>query len=118
MNNCDVQITSDYGWVHHDEQWGSVWFKGYIFERLKLQIFVKKLLWLVASASEEDIKKYLSDIDGHFAIVIKTPKIYEEVVFKDINQNNVNLDDFKGKLILLNFCIDNNIYFNPFLTSK
>lgn len=75
MNNCDVQITSDYGWVHHDEQWGSVWFKGYIFERLKLQIFVKKLLRLAASASEEDIKKCLSDIDGHFAIVIKTPKI-------------------------------------------
>ena len=44
MNNCDVQITSDYGWVHHDEQWGSVLFKGYIFEGLKLQIFVKKLL--------------------------------------------------------------------------
>ena len=36
-------------------------------------------------------------------VVIKSPKIYEDVVFKDINQNNVNLDDFKGKLILLNF---------------
>ena len=75
MSNCDVQITSDYGWVHFDERWGSVWFKGYIFERLKLKIFVKELLRLVASASEEDIKKCLSDIDGHFAIVIKTPKI-------------------------------------------
>ena len=36
-------------------------------------------------------------------VLIKNPKIYESVTFKDINQKNVNLDDFKGKLILLNF---------------
>ena len=36
-------------------------------------------------------------------VLIKNPKSYEDVVFKDINQKNVNLDDFKGKLIILNF---------------
>tara|TARA_B110000238_G_scaffold127448_1_gene137601 strand:+ start:25 stop:540 length:516 start_codon:yes stop_codon:yes gene_type:complete len=36
-------------------------------------------------------------------ILIKNPKIYEAVIFKDINQKNVNLDDFKGKLLILNF---------------
>jgi len=36
-------------------------------------------------------------------VLIKNPKIYEDVVFMDINQKNVNLDDFKGKLIILNF---------------
>ena len=36
-------------------------------------------------------------------VLIKNPKIYEDVIFKDINQNNLNLDDFKGKLVLLNF---------------
>ena len=36
-------------------------------------------------------------------VLIKTPKTYEEVIFKDINQKNVNLADFKGKLIILNF---------------
>ena len=36
-------------------------------------------------------------------VLIKSPKIYEEVIFKDINQKNVNLADFKGKLIILNF---------------
>ena len=36
-------------------------------------------------------------------ILIKNPKIYEDVIFKDINKKNVNLDDFKGKLIILNF---------------
>ena len=36
-------------------------------------------------------------------VLIKSPKAYEEVIFKDINQKNVNLDDFKGKLIILNF---------------
>ena len=36
-------------------------------------------------------------------VLIKDPKIYEGVVFKNINQKNVDLDDFKGKLIILNF---------------
>ena len=36
-------------------------------------------------------------------VLIKNPKLYEDVSFIDINQKNVNLDDFKGKLLILNF---------------
>ena len=36
-------------------------------------------------------------------VTIKSPKTYEEVIFKDINQKNVNLADFKGKLVIINF---------------
>ena len=36
-------------------------------------------------------------------VLIKNPKVYEDVIFMDKNQKNVNLDDFKGKLVLLNF---------------
>ena len=36
-------------------------------------------------------------------VLIKNPKSYEDVTFLDINQKNVNLDDFKGKLVMLNF---------------
>ena len=36
-------------------------------------------------------------------VIIKNPKLYENVIFMDINQKNVNLDDFKGKLVMLNF---------------
>jgi len=36
-------------------------------------------------------------------VLVKNPKLYEDVIFMDINQKNVNLDDFKGKLIVLNF---------------
>ena len=36
-------------------------------------------------------------------VLVKNPKIYEDVIFKDINQNDVNLNDFKGKLLILNF---------------
>jgi len=36
-------------------------------------------------------------------VLIKTPKLYEDVIFMDINKKSVNLDDFKGKLIILNF---------------
>tara|TARA_B100000787_G_scaffold49691_1_gene35772 strand:- start:570 stop:1085 length:516 start_codon:yes stop_codon:yes gene_type:complete len=36
-------------------------------------------------------------------VLIKNPKLYENVIFMDINQKNLNLADFKGKLIMLNF---------------
>tara|TARA_B100000767_G_C19349118_1_gene363025 strand:+ start:16 stop:531 length:516 start_codon:yes stop_codon:yes gene_type:complete len=36
-------------------------------------------------------------------VLIKNPKFYEDVSFIDINQKNVNLEDFKGKLLILNF---------------
>ena len=36
-------------------------------------------------------------------VLIKDPKIYKNVIFKDINQKDVDLDDFKGKLLILNF---------------
>jgi len=36
-------------------------------------------------------------------VLIKNPKLYEDVIFMDINQKNVNLGDFKGKLVILNF---------------
>ena len=36
-------------------------------------------------------------------ILIKEVKNYKEVIFKDENQKNLNLADYKGKLIILNF---------------
>ena len=36
-------------------------------------------------------------------VLTKNPKLYEDVISVDINQKNVNLDDFKGKLLILNF---------------
>ena len=36
-------------------------------------------------------------------VLSKNPKTYKDVVFKDINQNDVDLTDYKGKLLILNF---------------
>ena len=36
-------------------------------------------------------------------ILTKNLKIYENVIFKDANQKSVDLTDYKGKLIILNF---------------
>ena len=36
-------------------------------------------------------------------IINKNPKTYDEVVFKGKNQEDVNLIDYKGKLLILNF---------------
>ena len=60
-----------------------------------LIIFIFLIIAKFSYASEK------SDIKN--LVLIKDPKMYEDVVFKDINQKNVDLDDFKGKLIILNF---------------
>ena len=36
-------------------------------------------------------------------ILTKNLKADENVIFKDVNQKDVNLDDYKGKLLILNF---------------
>ena len=60
-----------------------------------LIIFIYLISTSFSHASEKpDIKNL---------VLIKNPKIYESVIFKDINQKEVDLDDFKGKLIILNF---------------
>ena len=99
MSNCDVKITSDYGWVHFDKYWGSMWFKGYIFEYPQMQFFAEKLVQLVETTNEEDIKKYLADLDGHFAIVLKTPEILFAAVDR-IRSIPLFFADYSDHLIL------------------
>ena len=60
-----------------------------------LIIFIYLVITNLSYASEKpDIKNL---------VLIKNPKTYNDIIFKDINQKNVDLDDFNGKLILLNF---------------
>ena len=60
-----------------------------------LTIFIYLIITNFSYAQEKpDIKNL---------ILIKNPKIYGNIIFRNINQKDVDLDDFKGKLILLNF---------------
>jgi len=60
-----------------------------------LTIFIYLIITNLSYASEKpDIKNL---------VLIKNPKKYENIIFKDINQKNVDLYDFKGKLLILNF---------------
>jgi len=36
-------------------------------------------------------------------VINKIPKTYKEIVFKDLNQKNIDLADYEGKLLILNF---------------
>ena len=36
-------------------------------------------------------------------VLINKPKTYEDVIFKDKDQKNVDLESYKGKLVVLNF---------------
>ena len=60
-----------------------------------LIIFIYLIITNSSYASEKPNIKNL--------VLSKNQKIYEEVVFKDSNDYDVNLDDFKGKLLILNF---------------
>ena len=60
-----------------------------------LIIFIYLIFTNLSYASEKPNIKNL--------VLIKNPKIYEGVIFKDVNQKDIDLDDFKGNLILLNF---------------
>jgi|TARA_B100001094_G_C17596792_1_gene514617 thiol-disulfide isomerase/thioredoxin len=60
-----------------------------------LIIFIYLIFTNLSYASEKPNIKNL--------VLIKNPKIYEGVIFKDVNQKDIDLDDFKGNLIFLNF---------------
>jgi len=36
-------------------------------------------------------------------VINKNPKTYEEIVFKDLKEKDIDLADYKGKLVILNF---------------
>ena len=60
-----------------------------------LSIFIYLLTISMGHTSEKpDIKNL---------ILIKNLKTYENIIFKDANEKDVNLDDYKGKLLILNF---------------
>ncbi|MDB4081322.1 TlpA family protein disulfide reductase [Candidatus Pelagibacter sp.] len=60
-----------------------------------LIIFIYLIIADFSHASEKpDIKNL---------VLIKNPKLHENIIFKDINQKSVDLKDYKGKLVLLNF---------------
>ena len=60
-----------------------------------LTIFIYLIMISLGHTSEKpDIKNL---------ILIKNLKTYENVIFKDVNEKDVNLDDYKGKLLILNF---------------
>ena len=56
-------------------------------------------IYLVASTFGHAKEK----LDIKNLVLTKNPKTYENVIFNDANQNSVNLSDFKGKLLILNF---------------
>ena len=60
-----------------------------------LAIFVYLLTFSYSFAIEK--------LDINNIVINKKPKSYEEVIFKDENKNEVNLVNYKGKLLILNF---------------
>jgi thiol-disulfide isomerase/thioredoxin len=62
-----------------------------------------KLLIIFIYLINTNLSYALEKPDLKNLVLIKNPKIYEKVAFKDINQKEVSLADFKEKLVMLNF---------------
>ena len=61
--------------------------------------FLIIFIYLITSCYSYAIEK--PSIDN--LVINKNPKAYDKIVFKDKNQNEVNLGNFEGKLLMLNF---------------
>jgi len=61
--------------------------------------FLILFIYLITTSYSYAIKK--PDIKN--IVINKNPKTYEEIVFKDLKQKDINLANYKGKLIILNF---------------
>jgi thiol-disulfide isomerase/thioredoxin len=61
--------------------------------------FLILFIYLITTSFGYAIEK--PNIDN--LVLIKKPKTYEQVTFKDKNQKDLNLSNYKGKLIILNF---------------
>jgi thiol-disulfide isomerase/thioredoxin len=62
-----------------------------------------KLLIIFIYLITTSISYALDKPDIKNLVLTKKPIIYERVIFKDKNQKNLNLANYKGKLIVLNF---------------
>ena len=61
--------------------------------------FLILFIYLIATTYSYSIEK--PDIDN--IVINKNAKNYEEIVFKDLEQKDIDLANYKGKLLILNF---------------
>ena len=63
-----------------------------------MKLFIIFIYLITSTFSHAEEKPDIKNL-----ILTENPKIYEDVIFKDARQNDVNLEHFKGKLLILNF---------------
>ena len=61
--------------------------------------FLILFIYLITTTYGYAIEK--PDIEN--IVINKNPKTYEEIVFKDLKEKDIDLADYKGKLVILNF---------------
>jgi thiol-disulfide isomerase/thioredoxin len=61
--------------------------------------FLIIFIYLITTSFGHTLEK--PNIDN--IVLIQKPKTYEQVIFKDKNEKDLKLSDYKGKLIVLNF---------------
>ena len=64
-------LISTFGWHVTEKSWGLIWFKGYIYNYSNPTDFANRIYRYIKDNNTSELSKILSDVDGHFAIVIK-----------------------------------------------
>ncbi len=66
-----VNIDTAFGWRVTEKSWGSIWFKGCIYNYSNPAEFAKRIYRYIKDNNSSELCKILSDADGHFSIVIR-----------------------------------------------
>jgi asparagine synthase (glutamine-hydrolysing) len=72
VNESNILIKNSFGWSFHNDEWGSLWFKGFIYNENKVKDLIKTLRNLTEADDQSLIQEFLMNLDGNFSFVVKT----------------------------------------------
>ena len=58
MNESNILIKNSFGWSFHNDEWGSLWFKGFIYNENKVKDLIKTLRNLTEADDQSLIQEF------------------------------------------------------------
>ena len=97
IDKVDIFLSSNNYWKVTSKNKNTVWFKGYLYN-MPITDLVKQIV----EQDSDTIKSFLNTLDGHFSLIVKTPKFYliavDEIrsipiIWAIKNKNNILISD-------------------------
>jgi len=97
IDKVDIFLSSNNYWKVTSKNKNTVWFKGYLYN-MPITDLVKQIV----EQDSDTIKSFLNTLDGHFSLIVKTPKFYLiavdkirsiPIIWAIKNKNNILISD-------------------------